>query len=107
MGITKGGSVRVDPHGLTKVGRKTQEVAALMPGELARMQGPSDEAVSGLPGWSTGSALDACTRAWEACLRKLAGEVDSDGANMVTAAKNYSDSEFSVYSSMAGNGGGR
>ncbi|MFB7616574.1 hypothetical protein [Kitasatospora sp. NPDC056181] len=99
-----GDAVKVDPHGLTNVGKKTQEIAALMPGELGRIQKPSDEAVAVLGGWSTGAALAACTQAWEDRLRALAAEVDTNGLNMVTAAKNYTDAEFSVYGGM---GGGR
>lgn len=92
--------VRVDPHGLAQVGRQTRDVAAAMPGEALRIQGPSDEAAEGLRGWRTEAALVRCTRAWVGCLRELAAEVAANGADMIRSADNYSAAELSVHSAL-------
>ncbi|KJK58147.1 type VII secretion target [Saccharothrix sp. ST-888] len=103
-------SISVDPHGLAKVGRQSREVAAAMPTEIVRIQGPSDEAAAALRGWRTQEALTRCTQAWTDCLRALAAEVDANGANMIATADNYAAADSSVHSSMSyagAVGGGR
>ncbi|WP_280698779.1 hypothetical protein [Kitasatospora sp. GP82] len=92
----------MDPYGLAKVGRHTQEVAAAMPAEIVRMQGPSEEAVGGLSGWRTGRALAECTESWAGCLRALAAEVDANGANLITTAQNYAAADAAAHEALPG-----
>ncbi|MGK4581035.1 hypothetical protein [Kitasatospora sp. HPMI-4] len=94
------GAIRVDPHGLAKVGRHSREVAAAMPGEIVRVQGPSEEAAAGLRGWRTQEALTRCTRAWEECLRALAAEVDANGTNMIATAGNYTATDAEIHGAL-------
>jgi hypothetical protein len=94
-------TLAVDTHGLAAVGRRTQEIAAQLPGELARLREPSDEAVAGLDGWRTGPALARCTQAWEECLRRLAAEVDGNGLNLAQVAANYSAANQDVHAELA------
>ncbi|GAA2241761.1 hypothetical protein GCM10010430_24160 [Kitasatospora cystarginea] len=94
-------AISVDPHGLAQVGRQSREVAAAMPAEIVRIQGPSDEAAAGLRGWRTQEALTRCTQAWEDCLRTLAAEVDANGASLIATADNYTATDAAVHGSLS------
>lgn len=97
---------RVDPAALEGCGQSAQHLAGQVPGETARITGPSDQAAAGLRGWLTAGAIHDCGANWKTLLDKLAGEMGGCGAKLTQTAANYRQGEQSVYAHLKGAGGG-
>ncbi|MFI5645499.1 hypothetical protein [Kitasatospora sp. NPDC051705] len=83
----------VRPGELTAAGHNALTVADKVPEETAKLAEPGARAAGSLPGWRTGAALQGCGAAWTALLDGLAGDMRAAGANLLTCARAYRDSD--------------
>lgn len=91
-----GGTLSVDPAALEAESKVLQEVGSAIPGEALRLFGPSDDAVTQLYGWRIAAALDACTEAWVALLKKFGTGLDQSGEKLHATATNYRTADTSA-----------
>ncbi|MFF4338505.1 type VII secretion target [Kitasatospora sp. NPDC001540] len=97
-----GGGFRVEPDELDGAAQTAGAVAEQVPDGTARVLGASDEAEAGLPGWTTGSELDACTDEWKRLLDGLSAEMDRQGGNLRQTAANYRRAEQDAARGLTG-----
>ncbi|MDH6136357.1 hypothetical protein P3T37_005782 [Kitasatospora sp. MAA4] len=88
-----GGGFQVNPDELEGAGQSAQGLAEQIPGETKNVLAPSDQASSGLAGWTTGAALHDCTYDWQKLLDGLAGDMDGYGAKLIQMAQGYQQSD--------------
>jgi hypothetical protein len=101
MGIPNGDAgFTVSPDELAGAGSSAQTIAELIPGETKNVLVPSDQASSGLAGWSTGAALHDCTYGWQKLVDGLSGDMDSYGAKLIQMAQGYRQSDQGAATAM-------
>lgn len=92
----------VNPAALEGCGQSAQHIAQQVPGETAKIVGPSDQASAALKGWRTAGALHDCSANWKTLLDRLSVEMAGCGTRLVQTAAGYRQGEQSVYAHLQG-----
>ncbi|MFF2074476.1 hypothetical protein ACFVXG_06920 [Kitasatospora sp. NPDC058162] len=84
-----GGGFRTDADLLHQAAGTAGETAAPIPDQTAALLDSSQQAVAGLRGLRSGTALDDCTGAWHTLLNDLHATLSRHGRHLDTAAHRY------------------
>ncbi|WP_280667410.1 MULTISPECIES: hypothetical protein [unclassified Kitasatospora] len=90
----------MSPDELEGAGSSAQTIAEQIPGEAKTVLAPSDQASSGLAGWSTGAALHDCTYGWQKLVDGLSGDMDGYGGKLIKMAQGYRQSDQGAASAL-------